>query len=136
MNFKNQKSIFVLSKKILDKIIINSRNKLGRFRQNLHKSYTSKIQEMIIAFDKDSYVEPHYFTNKKTIFRLIKGKFLINIFYNSGKIKSKIYLKNKNDILIIPNNTIYDIKALISKSVVHELMDGPFNKKLFKKNNK
>ena len=62
--FLNKKSIFLFDLKNVNKLKKNSNNKVGRSRQNLHKNFNSKIQEMIIVFKKNSYVEPHYFEKK------------------------------------------------------------------------
>lgn len=129
-NINNEKNIFVLNFKKLKKIY-NTRNLTGRSRFNLHKNYKSKIQEMIISFNYKSYVEPHYFKKKHTYFRLIKGSFLVRIFKRE-KVTKKIFIKRKNQILIIYPNTKYDILSLKKNSVIHELMEGPFNKSLFK----
>ena len=130
-SFKNKKDIFIFNSKNIYKLKKNSNNKVGRSRQNLHKNFKSKIQEMIIVFEKNSYVEPNYFDKKNTFFRLIEGKFLIKI-YKKNKILKKIILKNENEMLLINANTVYDIICLSTKGVIHELMNGPFNKKLFK----
>ena len=131
MHFNNKKKIFIFDKNILNLIKSTSNNELGRSRQNLHKNYSDKIQEMIINFKKNSYVEPHCFLNKKTVFRLIDGEFIIKIYNKLGGIKRKIKLSKKNDILIIPAKTIYDIQSKKNNSIIQELMDGPFDKKLF-----
>lgn len=128
-NINNKKSIFYISKKDLKKIN-NVKNVTGRKRFNLHKNYKSNIQEMIINFNKGSYVKPHFFLKKHTIFRLMKGSFKINI-YNK-KNTDTIYLKKKNQIIIIKPKTKYDIQSLKKNSIIHELMEGPFNKKVFK----
>ena len=86
---------------------------------------------MIIVFRKNSYVEHHYFDKKNTFFRLIEGKFLIKIF-KKNKILKKIHLSNPNEMVLINAKTVYDIICLSNKGVIQELMDGPFNKKLFK----
>ena len=129
--FKNTKDIFIIDVNNINKLIRNSNNKLKRFRQNLHKSFKSKIQEMLIVFRKNSYVQPHYFKEKNTFFRLVEGKFLIKI-YKKKKILKKIKLKNKNEMVFIKSNTIYDIICLSNKGIIQELMNGPFDKKLFK----
>ena len=129
--FDNKENIFCVDIKNLKKLKKNSNNKVGRSRQNLHKNFNSKIQEMIIVFRKNSYVEPHYFDNKNTFFRLIEGKFLIKIF-KKNKILKKIHLSNPNEMVLINAKTVYDIICLSNKGVIQELMDGPFNKKLFK----
>tara|TARA_B100000780_G_C21023605_1_gene410303 strand:- start:6 stop:419 length:414 start_codon:yes stop_codon:yes gene_type:complete len=129
--FDNKENIFCVDIKNLKKLKKNSNNKVGRSRQNLHKNFNSKIQEMIIVFRKNSYVEPHYFDKKNTFFRLIEGKFLIKIF-KKNKILKKIHLSNPNEMVLINAKTVYDIICLSNKGVIQELMDGPFNKKLFK----
>lgn len=128
--FNNNKDIFFVDKKNIKKLKKNSENKVGRCRQNLHKNFNSKIQEMIIVFKKNSYVEPHYFEKKNTFFRLIEGKFLIKIY--KKKTLKKILLSNPNEMIFIKAKTIYDIVCLSSKGVIQELMNGPFNKKFFK----
>ena len=129
--FKNTKDIFIIDVNNINKLIRNSNNKLKRFRQNLHKSFKSKIQEMLILFRKNSYVQPHYFKEKNTFFRLVEGKFLIKI-YKKKKILKKIKLKNKNEMVFIKSNTIYDIICLSNKGIIQELMNGPFDKKFFR----
>ena len=129
--FDNKENIFCVDIKNLKKLKKNSNNKVGRSRQNLHKNFNSKIQEMIIVFRKNSYVKPHYFDKKNTFFRLIEGKFLIKIF-KKKKILKKINLSNPNEMVLINAKTVYDIICLSNKGVIQELMDGPFNKKLFK----
>jgi cupin fold WbuC family metalloprotein len=129
--FDNKENIFCVDIKNLKKLKKNSNNKVGRSRQNLHKNFNSKIQEMIIVFKKNSYVKPHYFDKKNTFFRLIEGKFLIKIF-KKNKILKKIHLSNPNEMVLINAKTVYDIICLSNKGVIQELMDGPFNKKLFK----
>ena len=129
--FDNKENIFCVDIKNLKKLKKNSNNKVGRSRQNLHKNFNSKIQEMIIVFRKNSYVKPHYFDKKNTFFRLIEGKFLIKIF-KKNKILKKINLSNPNEMVLINAKTVYDIICLSNKGVIQELMDGPFNKKLFK----
>ena len=47
--FNNKEDIFCVDLKILNKLKENSNNKVGRSRQNLHKKFNSKIQEMIIV---------------------------------------------------------------------------------------
>jgi len=129
--FKNTRDIFIIDINTINKIKKNSNNEVKRSRQNLHRSFKSKIQEMLIVFRKNSYVKPHYFKKKNTFFRLIKGKFLIKI-YIKNKILKKIILKNSNEMVLIKSNTIYDIICLSNKGIIHELMNGPFDKKLFK----
>ena len=130
--FENKKNIFLINNNLINKIIKNSNNRFGRSRINLHKNFKSNIQEMFIVFRKNSYVEPHYFKKKNTFFRLIKGKFVIKI-YSKTKIIKKYILQKSNEMLLIEKGTVYDIICLSKIGIVQELMNGPFNKKLFKK---
>ena len=43
-----------------------------------------------------------------------------------------VVLKEKNEMLFINSKTVYDIICLSNKGVMHETMNGPFNKNLFK----
>ena len=105
---------------------------LKRSRINLHNSFLSNAQDMVICFKKNSYVEPHFFEKKNTIFRLISGKLLVRFFDNKNKVKKEFILDKKNFFLLINKNTIYDVKAISKYVFVNEFMEGPFKKKLFK----
>ena len=65
--FNNNKDIFCVDKKIITKLKKNSDNKIGRSRQNLHKNFNSKIQEMVIVFKKN-FMSNHIILKKKYIF--------------------------------------------------------------------
>jgi cupin fold WbuC family metalloprotein len=129
--FKNTKDIFIIDINNINKLKKNSNNEVKRSRQNLHRNFKSKIQEMLIVFRKNSYVQPHYFKKKNTFFRLINGKFLIKI-YEKNKILKRIKLKNSNEMVFLKANTVYDIICLSNKGIIQELMNGPFDKKFFK----
>ena len=112
---------------------LSDQSDLQRARINLHKNYKSKIQDMVICFKKNSYVDPHYFKNKNTIFKLIKGSILINIYESNGYILEKIKLNKSNPFLFIVKGTIYDVRGIANYTYVHEFMEGPFKKELFRK---
>ena len=112
---------------------LSNSNKSKRFRLNLHKNNNSLLHEMIIHFQRESFVSVHYFLNKSTTYIVLKGKIKVNI-YNKEKIKIKtITLSDLNTkysfITYLKRRTIYNIEILTKNALVLELQDNTFNKK-------
>ena len=129
----NNEAIKFLSKDDISKLKqLSDTSKLKRSRINLHKNYQSKLQDMVICFKKDSYVEPHFFQNKNTVFKIITGSIQIRIFNSNRNFIKKIILNKQNFFLYINKKTIYDVKGIAKYSLVHEFMEGPFRKNFFK----
>lgn len=66
------------------------RDSLKRARLCLHKSHNDKVQEMLIAVCRGSYICPHRHLNKSESFCIIKGALLVVFFDNEGKVIRRI----------------------------------------------
>ena len=111
-------------------------NDTNRYRLNLHKNNKSILHEMIIFFQKKSYVSIHYFLKKSTTYLVIKGKIKVNTYNKNKKLINSVILSNfssKNDFAIyLKRKTIYNIEILTKNALVLELQDDVFNKNDFK----
>ena len=77
----NQDTIYIDKKKLEELKILAQNDPNKRARICLHKNDEEMVQEMIIAFCKDSYIRPHRHIDKSESYHIIEGRIEI-IFYN------------------------------------------------------
>ncbi len=104
----------------------------NRFRLCLHKNNEDLVQDMIIAFCKNSEIPIHrHSEGKSETFNVIEGKLTVLIFDDFGNLIDKIKLGDK--LTKLPS--VYRISApfwhtiIIDSEVVvlHEITTGPFD---------
>ncbi|WP_300502542.1 WbuC family cupin fold metalloprotein [Crocosphaera sp.] len=101
-----------------------------------HKSHQDKVQRLLIALVKESYVEPHYheLAHQWEMFTVIKGEISINIFDDTGSIK-KTFIVNANDPLPLVEfapGEIHSVECLSEQALLLEVKEGPFEQKFAK----
>ena len=93
---------------------------------------TKILQESIIATKGYRYFRPHkHPAGKNKTYHILKGKLLIVIFDNEGKIKSRVMLsdkKNGNKIFRLKSNIYSYLIPITKMSIWHEVCIGPFSK--------
>jgi cupin fold WbuC family metalloprotein len=98
---------------------------------NLHKLAEDTLQRLINAIEPYSYIQPHKHENpdKREIFVIIKGSFVVVEFDESGNISEHFILdaSKGNFIAEIPERKFHTIFSLESGSVIIEFKDGPYN---------
>ena len=70
---------------------------LKRARICLHFNTTDTVQEMLIAFCKNSYIRPHKHIDKTESFHIIEGKGVVIFFDDNGNIIKYIYIDNSKN---------------------------------------
>lgn len=109
-----------------------ARSDLKRARLCLHKSHSDKVHEMVIAFCKGSYSRPHRHTDKSESFHIIKGKLLVVLFDDRGKIVRRIKMGPVGSGLTffyrLSKHLWHMVIPLSSFVVIHETTSGPFVK--------
>lgn len=68
------------------------KNQKAKMRLCLHKNTSDSLHEMIIVCHKGTYIRPHKHKNKTEAFHILRGKILLIIFDNRGKVIEKIFL--------------------------------------------
>lgn len=105
---------------------------LKRARLCLHHKHNDKVQEMIIAFCKDSYVRPHRHNKKSESFHIIEGRLLVVIFDKKGRVVRKIkmapYGSGKTFCYRLSANLWHTVIPLTKFVIIHETTKGPFIK--------
>ena len=122
-----------VDRKIIDFIIQDSeKNQFKRSRICTHQNSKSKLHEMFISIQRDSYIRPHKHLKKDESYFLLKGNLDIIIFNHNGEIKEIICLtdrgKNKKIYYKLLKNTMHTIVIKSKYVVIQEVALGPFNK--------
>lgn len=103
----------------------------------LHKSYEDKVQRLLIALVKDSYVEPHYheLPHQWEMFVILEGQIEVILYDNVGSIISKFLAGENTDISIVSlePNEVHSIKCISSQALMLEVKEGPFDPNYAKK---
>ena len=68
------------------------KNNISRARVCTHMDNRSAVQEMLIAFMKDSYVRPHRHLGKSESFYVIEGELSVIFFDENGKETDRVAL--------------------------------------------
>ena len=130
---RNKHDTIYIDRKKLDELkILAQKDPNKRARICLHKDDGEMIQEMIIAFCKDSYVRPHRHIDKSESYHIIEGRIEI-IFYNDNGIEiDKVVLSDKIDehpfLFRISNSAWHTVVPKSDFVIIHEVTKGPFNK--------
>ena len=102
-----------------------------RLHRNFHSSYDEPIQRLLNAIEPYSYIQPHKHENpdKLEIFMVIRGRFLVLIFDETGRIThhSLLDASNGNYGIEIHPGTYHLITSLVKGSVAYEVKDGPYD---------
>ena len=128
----NQDTIYIDRKKLEELKILAQKDPNKRARICLHKNDEEMVQEMIIAFCKDSYIRPHRHIDKSESYHIIEGRIEI-IFYNDNGIEiDKVVLSDKIDehpfLFRISNSAWHTVVPKSDFVIIHEVTKGPFNK--------
>ena len=133
MVIRNNHDTIYIDKKKLDELkILAQKDPNKRARICLHKNDEEMVQEMIIAFCKDSYIRPHRHVDKSESYHIIEGRIEI-IFYNDNGIEiDKVVLSDKMDehpfLFRISNSDWHTVVPKSDFVIIHEVTKGPFNK--------
>jgi len=131
---KNKKTLTYFNLDIIKKLKKLARNSKNlRSRICIHKNNHSKINEMIIALKKGSYIRPHIHPNSKSeSYHVIEGNMIVNVFNKKGKIIKRIKMgpvKSKENFYYRMSKGYYHMPVATSNwCIYHEIYSGPFIK--------
>lgn len=128
--FHNEK-IFVVGNGMLDFLKNAMRqDKSDRARLCLHRSRQDRVQEMIIAISKNTYIRPHKHPTRTESFQVIEGRIQMTFFNDRGEIIKKVKMAQAGNNLpfvcrVSPN--IWHMTLPISEyAIFYEVLEGPF----------
>ena len=103
---------------------------LRRARLNLHHSEGDQVQEMLIAFCRDSLVAPHRHRGKSESLHVIEGRALVVFFDDQGQVSRRLILgppgSGLPSLYRLASESWHVVIPLDEMLVLHETSAGPF----------
>lgn len=117
---------------LLDEMNQKSRSaKRGRAHFTFHRSDADTLQRMLNAMQPGTYLQPHKHENpdKREVFLVLTGKFLVVEFDENGEITNHMILDANNNQYAaeIAERTYHTVICLAPDSIAYEIKDGPYN---------
>ncbi|MFA0485994.1 WbuC family cupin fold metalloprotein [Vibrio sp. 10N.222.55.B11] len=121
----------LLTSRFDELFVLAEKSSRRRSHLNLHASYEGKVQRLVIAMVRGSYVEPHYheLPHQWELFTVLQGVVRGDNYSKSGEIISSRYLGEGQDsmmVTILPHE-IHSVECISKKALLLEVKEGPFN---------
>ncbi len=132
--FLQNNNIFTLKSDMIAQVIeAAEKDPLKRARLCLHKNHADKVQEMIVALIKGTYVRPHRHTKNSESFHVISGTLLLVFFDDLGHVIYTLEMAAEQPnipfIYRLSSDLWHTVIPLSKCAVYHETSAGPFTKK-------
>ncbi|HFG5431703.1 TPA: WbuC family cupin fold metalloprotein, partial [Salmonella enterica subsp. enterica serovar Waycross] len=118
------------AKQMQELIDVAKKSERLRAHLSLHASHQDKVQMLLIALIKGTYIPPHFHKNiwQWEYFQVINGEVELYVFDENGKVKNIFQLGGQHGALFakIEPNTIHTLVCRSSHAVVLEVKEGPF----------
>ncbi|MCC7205180.1 MAG: WbuC family cupin fold metalloprotein [Phycisphaeraceae bacterium] len=132
--FTNDQALIAVGPEWLERLTREARTApLGRARLCLHRSTRDAIQEMVIAFRRDSLVRPHRHPERCESVHVIRGKGVVLIFDDTGKVTRRIDLaalgqarQCEHWMYRLCEGLWHTLVPMSDDLVIHEASQGPF----------
>ncbi|HDU8610224.1 TPA: WbuC family cupin fold metalloprotein [Morganella morganii] len=129
--------------KIIDDSLVNTlyaeagSNQRKRSHYLLHNSHNDKVQRLLIALTKDSFVEPHYheLPHQWELFFILEGTVELTVFDDNLLQEEIIILNNDTGVYSIelPPRKVHSLRCISDTALLVEIKEGPFNPDYAKK---
>ncbi|WP_336292211.1 WbuC family cupin fold metalloprotein [Cronobacter dublinensis] len=97
----------------------------------LHNSHQEKVQRLLIAMVKGSYVEPHYheLPDQWEMFTIIQGQVQVTLFDAQGQILTQFLAGDDTGVSIVElaPGDIHSVSCVSDKAIMLEVKEGPFD---------
>ena len=123
--------------KILDPVLLNqlyddaSSSERLRSHFMLHANHSEKVQRLIIAMLKGSYVEPHYheLPHQWEMFILLRGKIRVCLYSITGEVSRDLIISEDDPLPLVQffPRDIHSVECLSERALLLEVKEGPFD---------
>ncbi|MBE4855467.1 WbuC family cupin fold metalloprotein [Enterobacter cloacae complex sp. P40RS] len=97
----------------------------------LHESHQDKVQRLLIALVKGSYVDPHYheLPHQWEMFIVMQGQVQVCLYGKDGEIINKFVAGENTTINIVEFSPgdIHSVECLSPRALMMEVKEGPFD---------
>ncbi|MHA7847592.1 WbuC family cupin fold metalloprotein [Serratia sp. D1N4] len=123
--------------RLVDKDFINdlykqaSLSERKRSHHQLHNSHQDKVQRLLIALVKGSYVEPHFheLSHQWEMFSVTEGRIKVCIYSKTGEVIDEFFAgpEDYSGLVEFSPNDIHSVECISDKALMLEIKEGPFN---------
>ncbi|UGB01012.1 WbuC family cupin fold metalloprotein [Leclercia sp. G3L] len=97
----------------------------------LHDSHQDKVQRLLIAMKKGSYVDPHFHILKHQweMFTIIEGQLQVCLYSDEGKVIKRFTAGQNTGITVVEfaPGDIHSVECLTEQALLLEVKEGPFD---------
>ncbi|CBA32055.1 WbuC family cupin fold metalloprotein [Cronobacter turicensis] len=97
----------------------------------LHDSHQEKVQRLLIAMVRGSYVEPHYheLPQQWEMFTILQGQIQVTLFNIKGEILTQFLAGEGTGVSIVELSPgdIHSVECVSEKAIMMEVKEGPFD---------
>ena len=124
--------MYIIDNDFLDTLSKEAHNSpRQRKNYNFHSTFDDPINRMLNALEPETYTPPHKHENpdKREVFIVLRGRFIVFFFDNEGNITDIILLDREKGVygIEVPPRKWHSIMSLESGSVLYEIKDGPYD---------
>lgn len=117
---------------LMEKLFVEaSKSERKRSHLLLHGGHHEKVQRLIIALLKGSYVEPHYheLPHQWEMFIVTEGCVQVTLYTNEGTIHSSFQVgpQTGKSIVEFAPGDIHSVECMSNRAVMVEIKEGPFD---------
>ena len=97
----------------------------------MHGSHQEKVQRLLIALVKGSYVEPHYHAlpHQWEMFIVMEGQLQVCLYGRNGEVIKQFIAGDNTGISIVEFSPgdIHSVECLSPRALMVEVKEGPFD---------
>lgn len=97
----------------------------------LHNSHQDKVQRLLIALVKGSYVDPHYheLPHQWEMFIVMQGQVQVCLYDKDGKVINQFVAGENTGINVVEFSPgdIHSVECMSPRALMMEVKEGPFN---------
>lgn len=97
----------------------------------LHRSHQEKVQRLLIALVRGSYVEPHYheLPHQWEMFIVMEGQLQVRLHGKDGKVNKQFIVGENTGISVVEFSPgdIHSVECVSPRALMMEVKEGPFD---------
>jgi cupin fold WbuC family metalloprotein len=97
-----------------------------RANSNLHQELTDPIQRLAIAMEPDTLIVPHRHPHTWEILTALRGRFIVLVFDDKGRVKERALLGEDTNVVEIPAGGWHAVLSRDEGAVIFEVKHGPY----------
>lgn len=97
-----------------------------RVHHNLHEELSDPVQRLAVAMEPGTLILPHRHPQTWEILLPLRGRFIVLVFDDAGKVLERTMLGTECALLELPPNTWHAVLSMDHGGVIFEVKRGPY----------